>query len=77
VRDIRRGGSAALDLAWTAVGRHDAYYEFGVQHWDLAAGALVCREVGHETRPLPGHDVLPAGIAVAPSTLLEELLSRI
>ena len=38
VRDIRRFGSAALDLAWTAAGRYDAYYERGVKPWDVAAG---------------------------------------
>ena len=38
VRDIRRFGSAALDLCWVAGGRFDAYYEWGLQPWDLAAG---------------------------------------
>ncbi len=38
VRDIRRAGSAALDLAWCACGRYDAYYERGVNLWDYAAG---------------------------------------
>ena len=41
VRDIRRLGSAALDLCWTAGGRFDAYYEWGLNPWDLAAGALI------------------------------------
>ena len=43
VRDIRRFGSAALDLAWTAAGRYDAYYERGIQRWDVAAGGLHLR----------------------------------
>ncbi|HEU4658553.1 MAG TPA: inositol monophosphatase family protein [Capillimicrobium sp.] len=77
VRDIRRAGSAALDLAWTAAGRHDAYYEFGVQHWDLAAGALVCAEVGLEVRRLAGGGVLPRGLAVAPPRLIDALLERV
>jgi myo-inositol-1(or 4)-monophosphatase len=77
VRDIRRAGSAALDLAWTAAGRHDAYYEFGVQHWDMAAGALVCREVGLDVRALPGGEILPPGIAVAGAELLAALVSRL
>lgn len=77
VRDIRRAGSAALDLAWTAAGRHDAYYEFGVQHWDLAAGVLVCREVGLVVHELAGEGVLPSGIAVARAELLPALLSRL
>ena len=41
--DHRRGGSAALDLAWLAVGRLDAYYELGIYPWDTAAGELLVR----------------------------------
>jgi myo-inositol-1(or 4)-monophosphatase len=44
VRDIRRFGSAALDLCWVAGGRIDAYYEAGLNPWDLAAGVLICEE---------------------------------
>jgi myo-inositol-1(or 4)-monophosphatase len=46
VRDIRRIGSAALDLCALATGRVDAYVEQGLQPWDFAAGALVAREAG-------------------------------
>jgi myo-inositol-1(or 4)-monophosphatase len=46
VRDVRRGGSAALDLAWTAAGRFDAYLEFGLAPWDWAAGSLLVSEAG-------------------------------
>lgn len=46
VRDLRRGGAAALDLAWTAAGRFDAYLEFGLQPWDWAAGGLLVTEAG-------------------------------
>jgi myo-inositol-1(or 4)-monophosphatase len=46
VRDVRRGGSAALDLAWTAAGRFDAYLEFGLHPWDWAAGGLLVTEAG-------------------------------
>jgi myo-inositol-1(or 4)-monophosphatase len=46
VRDIRRFGAAALDLCALASGRLDAYVEEGLQPWDLAAGALICREAG-------------------------------
>lgn len=46
VRDIRRGGSAALDLAWVADGRVDAYAEAGLHAWDLAAGRLLVTEAG-------------------------------
>ncbi len=46
VRDIRRAGSAALDLAWVAAGRIDAYFEVSRSAWDTAAGALLVREAG-------------------------------
>lgn len=46
VRDIRRAGSAALDLCWVAAGRLDASYERGVQLWDRAAGILIATEAG-------------------------------
>lgn len=45
-RDLRRGGAAAIDLAWTAAGRFDGYYEFGLNPWDWAAGRLLVREAG-------------------------------
>ncbi|MGF1647345.1 MAG: inositol monophosphatase family protein [Kineosporiaceae bacterium] len=46
VRDVRRAGSAALDLCWTAAGRWDAYVEFGIKPWDRSAGGLVVAEAG-------------------------------
>jgi myo-inositol-1(or 4)-monophosphatase len=46
VRDIRRLGSAALDLCWTGGGRYDAYFEWGLNPWDFSAGALVAAEAG-------------------------------
>lgn len=44
--DVRRTGSAALDLAYVACGRLDAYFEAGVKDWDIAAGVLLVREAG-------------------------------
>ncbi|SDO44016.1 myo-inositol-1(or 4)-monophosphatase [Nakamurella panacisegetis] len=46
IRDIRRMGSAALNLCELAAGRLDAYWEEGVQHWDVAAGGLIATEAG-------------------------------
>jgi myo-inositol-1(or 4)-monophosphatase len=43
---VRRLGSAALDLAWVAAGRFDAYWEHAIQAWDMAAGILMVREAG-------------------------------
>lgn len=46
VAGIRRFGAAALDLAWTAAGRFDGYWEIGVKAWDVCAGTLIVREAG-------------------------------
>jgi myo-inositol-1(or 4)-monophosphatase len=73
VRDIRRAGSAALDLAWTAAARLDAYYERGVKPWDIAAGALICARAGLEVRVLPPRPPQEQGILVAPAALIDEL----
>ena len=54
VRDIRRAGSAALDLCTVAAGRVDAYYEAGMHIWDWAAGALIAREAGARVEGLAG-----------------------
>jgi myo-inositol-1(or 4)-monophosphatase len=77
VRDIRRGGSAALDLAWTACGRHDAYYERGVQAWDVAAGALVCARAGLELHALDPRAGEPAGWLAASPALAAPLLALV
>jgi myo-inositol-1(or 4)-monophosphatase len=73
VRDIRRFGSAALDLAWTAAGRYDAFFERGLNPWDLAAGELICLRAGLEVRQLEPVPPAPAGVVVAPPGLIGEL----
>ncbi len=45
-RGMRRLGSAALDMAWTACGRFEAFYEYGLNPWDVAAGTIIVREAG-------------------------------
>ena len=77
VADIRRMGSAALDLAWTAAGRYDAFYERGVSAWDIAAGTMLCAAAGLEVRDLPARDGLPAGVLVAPPTLVGALFELV
>ncbi len=77
VRDIRRAGSAALDLAWLAAGRLDGYYEHGVKPWDIAAGVLLCEGAGLRVETLPGGDGLPEGILAAPGALADELLTLV
>jgi myo-inositol-1(or 4)-monophosphatase len=44
--DLRRAGSASLDLSWTAAGVYDGYFEQALGTWDVAAGALLVREAG-------------------------------
>jgi myo-inositol-1(or 4)-monophosphatase len=73
VRDVRRMGSAALDLAWTACGRYDAFYERGVQKWDIAAGSVLCTCAGLAVRTLPAGGGAPQGVVVAPPGLIDEL----
>jgi myo-inositol-1(or 4)-monophosphatase len=77
VRDIRRFGSAALDLAWTAAGRYDAYFERGVKQWDIAAGALICERAGLEVAELPQAGPLPPGILVSRRALVAPLLELV
>jgi myo-inositol-1(or 4)-monophosphatase len=68
VRDIRRFGSAALDLCAVAAGRVDAYYELHLNPWDHAAGALIAAEAGVVVTGLPGRPFAePMAIAAAPS----------
>ena len=72
IRDLRRAGAAALDLAYVAAGRVDAYYERGLKRWDEAAGLLLVHEAGGVTAELEGepHGVVAAGTR----ELLEELM---
>jgi myo-inositol-1(or 4)-monophosphatase len=73
VRDIRRVGSAALDLCWTACGRFDAYYERGLKPWDVAAGRLVAERAGLTVRTLHAADDDPPGVIAAPAGLIDAL----
>ncbi len=78
VRDIRRLGSAALDLTWTAAGRYDAYFERTVKAWDIAAGQLICEQSGLVVVELEERPGLPWGILVTRPELagrLAELVS--
>ena len=74
VRDIRRAGAAALDLAWLAAGRLDGYYERGLKPWDWAAGRLIVAEAGGALRELDGE---PMGLVAAPPALLDELFALV
>ncbi|HEU5416700.1 MAG TPA: inositol monophosphatase family protein [Streptosporangiaceae bacterium] len=80
VRDIRRGGSAAVDLCSLAAGRLDAFYERGLHDWDFAAGGLIAREAGARVGGLHGR---PPGesmtVAAGPGlfTELHDLLASL
>ena len=66
---IRRAGAASLDLAYVAAGRYDAFWEFGLSEWDMAAGALLIQEAGGLVSDFTGdHDFLQKGQIVAGNT---------
>lgn len=71
VAGVRRFGSAALDLAWVAAGRFDAFWERGLQPWDIAAGIVLVREAGGFVRGLDGAepthgDILAGNASLTP-----------
>ncbi|MFJ4680269.1 MULTISPECIES: inositol monophosphatase family protein [unclassified Kitasatospora] len=77
VRDVRRGGAAAVDLCDLAAGRFDGYYERGLAPWDRAAGLLIAAEAGALTGSRPG---LPADgelTVAAPPGVFEPLQARL
>lgn len=77
VRDIRRLGAAALDLAWVAAGRLDGYFETGLQPWDAAAGALLVQEAGGVVHELDGEGPSPSLTVAGPAALTDALLGLV
>jgi len=75
VEDVRRGGSAALDLAWTAAGRLDGYFELALKPWDVAAGTLLVREAGGVVADFTGGSAVEEAdsILAAPYKLMTPL----
>lgn len=73
VRDIRRAGSAALDLASVACGRLDGVFEAPMERWDKAAGMLLVREAGGTVTELPGPVGLSPGVVAAGPRLHDAL----
>ena len=76
VAGIRRTGSAALDLAWTAAGRFDAYWEHHIKPWDMAAGLVMVREGGGTVTDLDGGTAMieSGGVIASNGTLHKALL---
>jgi myo-inositol-1(or 4)-monophosphatase len=78
VRDIRRGGSCAVDLCSLASGGVDAFFERGVNLWDIAAGGLIAAEAGAQVTGLHGRPASPSMTLAAPPPLhgaLHDLLA--
>lgn len=73
---VRHLGSAALDCSWTAMGRLDGYWEFGVKPWDVGAGALIVREAGGRVTSVDGDEDFLSGdtILVSNGLLHEQML---
>ncbi|GAA4414329.1 inositol monophosphatase [Advenella faeciporci] len=78
-RGIRRLGAAALDLAWIACGRFDAYWEMGLAPWDVAAGTLLVREAGGQAEDMYGMDPWPIKgyVAAANQQVFPELMAML
>lgn len=74
IRDIRRMGGAALDLCSVACGRLDAYYEFGIASWDVAAGSVIALESGALVTDLAGRPTLGPMIVAAGPQLHDAML---
>jgi myo-inositol-1(or 4)-monophosphatase len=76
---VRRAGSAALDLAYVAAGRLDAFWEMGLSRWDMAAGALLIQEAGGLASDLEGNAAFmeSGDIVAATPKLLPQLLSAL
>ena len=80
IRDIRRGGSASVDLCSVAAGRLDAFYERGLNYWDFAAGGLIAREAGALVGGLAGRiESTSMTVAAGPGLYqqLESFLSKL
>lgn len=73
LRDLRRFGSAAMDCCYVAAGRFDAYFEEGLNRWDMAAGELIAREAGCRTGDFSGGPPTPAQLLVAAPAIFDEM----
>jgi myo-inositol-1(or 4)-monophosphatase len=75
VAGVRRTGAASLDLAWTAAGRFDGYWEHNLQPWDIGAGILIVREAGGIVTDLDGgNNMLETGELLAANAAISKAL---
>jgi myo-inositol-1(or 4)-monophosphatase len=78
VSDIRRGGSAALDLAYVAAGRLDGFWETGLSQWDLAAGSLLIQEAGGAITDFEGkNNFITSGNVIASNLKIQKPLQKL
>jgi myo-inositol-1(or 4)-monophosphatase len=77
VRDIRRCGAAAADLCFVACGRLDAYFEEGLQSWDLAAGQLIASEAGAKISNFSGGPITPSEVLVSTPEIHSSLVASL
>ena len=79
IAGIRRSGSAALDLAWTAAGRYDGYWEHDISPWDMAAGIIIMREAGGIVSDLDGGQdmFITGGICAGNQTIHKALVGAL
>ena len=74
---VRRCGSAALDLCWTAAGRYEGYWELGIKPWDMAAGLVVLKEAGGFATDPEGGEPYPSGNVVVGNPTLQPRLREL
>lgn len=76
---VRRVGSAAVDLAWVACGRFEAFFEYGLNAWDVAAGSLIVREAGGVVSDFSGKDdyVFGGEIVASSAGIYEDLMVKV
>ena len=67
---IRRPGSAAVDLAYVAAGRFEVFYEYGLNAWDIAAGAFIVKQAGGTVSDFNGGDAFVFGKEIVASNAL-------
>ncbi len=73
---LRRLGSAAVDLCYTACGRFDGYFEFNLKDWDVAAGALIVKEAGGAVSDFSGGDNFHSGKEILAAGAIHPLLLK-
>lgn len=77
VRDIRRLGAAAIDLCFVAAGRYDAYFEEGLNSWDLVAGQIIATEAGAVVTNFNGDTVTPQQVLAASASIHQSMIDLI